>query len=85
MVAFELSVNQKKNAIQILRDIVNEESGFVEGWVLLLSIYIEHSPMDAVVTIAEEALHKCDQDVEIVYFYTNWLYKEVFVFKRFDY
>ncbi|XP_065670445.1 zinc finger C3H1 domain-containing protein isoform X3 [Hydra vulgaris] len=78
MVAFEISVDQQRRATQILCSIVKEEPCFVEGWVLLLSIHIKHSPTDIIVKLAEEALHRCNHDAEIVYFYSSWLYKENF-------
>ena len=70
-------MNKLKNAVDTLRSLVEEEPGFVDGWVLLLALYIQDTPMDSVVKIAEEAIHKCEHDVEVVYYYTSWLFREV--------
>lgn len=77
LIAFELFLGNVKSAVSRMRTLVSEKPSFVEGWVLLLSLYIHRSPMDAVVTVAEDAIHRCEHDVEIVYVYTNWLYKQV--------
>ncbi|XP_057312584.1 zinc finger C3H1 domain-containing protein-like isoform X2 [Hydractinia symbiolongicarpus] len=76
LIAFELFLGNVKSAVTRMRTLLSEKPSFVEGWVLLLSLYIHRSPMDAVVTVAEDAIHRCEHDVEIVYVYTNWLYKQ---------
>jgi len=79
MASFELSLGNVHSASDIFRTLVTKESGFVEGWMMLLLLYIRHSSMDAIVKIAEEAIHKCESDVVLVYYYSNWLCEKVTV------
>jgi len=79
MASFELSLGNIHSASDIFRTLVTKESGFVEGWMMLLLLYIRHSSMDAIVKIAEEAIHKCESDVVLVYYYSNWLCEKVTV------
>lgn len=76
-VAFELSLCNIQKAGEFLRNLVETEQNFVEAWVLLVLLYMKYSPIDTVVKIAEEAIHKCEHDVVIVYFYSTWLLQQV--------
>jgi len=76
IVSFEVYHGNTKDAVAIVQSLVKKEPSFVEGWVLLLSLYIHHSSMDTIVTVAEDCLHRCEHDVEVVYHYSNWLYKQ---------
>ena len=77
LAAFELANGNLHVAGEIFRSLVTVENSFVEGWVLFLSLFFKHSSMDTVVKIAEDAMHKCDNDVVIVYIYSEWLYRKV--------
>ncbi|XP_066910369.1 zinc finger C3H1 domain-containing protein-like [Clytia hemisphaerica] len=76
LAAFELANGNIHVAGEIFRSLVTVESSFVEGWVLFLSLFFKHSSMDTVVKISEDAMHKCDNDVVIVYIYSEWLHRK---------
>lgn len=77
LATFELAAGNIQVASEIFRSMVTVENGFVEGWSLLLTLFFKHSSMDVVVKIAEDAIHKCENDVAIVYIYSKWLYEKV--------
>lgn len=74
---FELASGNVHVASEIFRSMVLVEKGFVDGWVMLLTLYFKHSPMDVVVKIAEDALHQCENDVAVVFIYSKWLNEKV--------
>lgn len=83
LLAFELACGNATEAVALVQTLVKDRPSLVEGWVLLLSLYIRHSLMDAVVTVAEDCIHRCEHDVEVVYHYSEWLYEQVCV-KKFN-
>ena len=77
LAAFELASGNIHVASEIFRSMVTIEASFVDGWLLLLTLYFKHSPMDVVVKIAEDAIHKCEHDVAVVFIYSKWLNEKV--------
>ena len=76
IVAFELSLGNIESAVAILQDLVSEHASFVDGWRLLLLLYIQFFPTDDVISIGEKAINNCQADAQLVYFYSKLLLKK---------